>query len=182
MSAEITPFNFESESTTVRVIEIDGEPWFVAKDVMVALGYAEATLSNVPDKISNVPDEWKGRHPMATLGGLQDLCILSESGLYFFVNRSDKLKALPFQKWIAGEVLPTLRKRGYYGELKPTEMLRFHTALSRTVRQLETTQTALSQNILLQQVRGICSILKVRMPEVTWLRQKATQLDLEEVS
>jgi prophage antirepressor-like protein len=182
MTAEIIPFNFESASNTIRVVEIDGEPWFVAKDVMAALEYAEATLSNVPDKISNVPDVWKGRHPMATLGGLQDLWILSESGLYFFVGRCDKPKALPFQLWIAGEVLPTLRKRGYYGELKPAEMLRFHTALSRTVRQLETTQTALSQNILLQQVRGICSILKVRMPEVALLRQKPTQLDLEAVS
>jgi len=181
MSAEIIPFSFESASSTIRVVEIDGEPWFVAKDVAEALDYAESTLSNIDKTIGNVPDEWKGRYPIPTLGGPQDLYILSESGLYFFVGRSDKPKALPFQKWLAGEVLPTLRKRGYYGELKPAEMLRFHTALSRTVRQLETTQTALSQNILLQQVRGICSILKVRMPEVALLRQKPTQLDLEEV-
>lgn len=177
MTAEIIPFNFESASNTIRVVEIDGEPWFVAKDVMAALEYAEATLSNVPDKISNVPDVWKGRHPMATLGGLQDLWILSESGLYFFVGRCDKPKALPFQLWIAGEVLPALRKRGYYGSLKPVELLRYHAALSRTVKQLEGTQNALSQNILLQQVRGIASILKVEMPPIAFSRQKARQMD-----
>lgn len=182
MNAEIIPFAFESSTNQVRVVEIDGEPWFVARDIMSALEYAETTLESITQKVSSVPEEWKGRHRMSTPGGTQDLLCLSEAGMYFFVGRSDKPKALPFQKWLAGEVLPTLRKRGYYGELKPTEMLRFHTALSRTVRQLETTQTALSQNILLQQVRGICSILKVRMPDVTLMRQKATQLDLEGVA
>lgn len=178
MTAEIIPFNFESTASTIRVVEIDGEPWFVAKDVAEALEY----VWNGTDCIRHVPEKWRGVRSVLTPSGEQEMVMLSEHGLYFFVVRSDKPRALPFQEWLAGEVLPTLRKRGYYGELKPTEMLRFHTALSRTVRQLETTQIALSQNILLQQVRGICSILKVRMPEVTLLRQKATQLDLEEAS
>lgn len=178
MSVEIIPFEFEASSSSIRVVEIDGEPWFVAKDVMVALEYTEATITNIADKISHVPQDWKGRHPMATLRGMQDLWCLSEPGLYFFVLRSDKPKALPFQKWIAGDVLPSLRQRGYYGELKPGEVLRYHTALSRTIRQLETTQNALSQNLLLQQVRGICSTLRMQMPNVTTMRQKATQLDL----
>lgn len=182
MNAEIIPFEFESSASSIRVIDIDGEPWFVAKDVMVALEYAEASLGGIVDKLSHVPEAWKCLHPMETIRGTKDLWCLSEPGLYFFVGRSDKPKALPFQMWVAGEVLPSLRQRGYYGELKPGEVLRYHTALSRTIRQLETTQNALSQNLLLQQVRGICTLLRMQMPNVTTMRQKATQLDLEEVA
>jgi hypothetical protein len=58
--------------------------------------------------------EWKGVNPIHTLGGIQEVLCLSEPGLYFFLNRSDKLNALPFQKWIAGEVLPSIRKTGSY--------------------------------------------------------------------
>lgn len=175
MSAEIIPFQFEASSSSVRVIEIDGEPWFVAKDVLLALEYSES--SGIARVVDHVPQEWKGVNPINTLGGSQELIFLSEHGLYFFVSRSDKPKALPFQKWLAGDVLPTLRKRGYYGDLKPVEMLRFHTALSRTVRQLETTKSALSENILLQQVRGICSILKIKMPEIKTAGTQTTHLD-----
>jgi hypothetical protein len=58
--------------------------------------------------------EWKGVNPIHTLGGIQEVLCLSEPGLYFFLNRSDKLNALPFQKWLAGEVLPSIRKTGSY--------------------------------------------------------------------
>ena len=174
MSAAIIPFQFESSSASVRVIEIDGEPWFVAKDVAEALEY----VWNGTDCIRHVPDKWRGVRSVLTPSGEQEMVTLSEHGLYFFVVRSDKPKALPFQEWLAGEVLPTLRKRGYYGDLKPVEMLRFHTALSRTVKQLETTKSALSENILLQQVRGICSILKIKMPAIKTAGTRTTQLDL----
>ena len=110
--SRLTPFVFESKS--IRVLSVDGNPWFVAKDVMLALDYADASTSNVPAKTAHVPDEWKGHHPMATPGGVQSLWCLSEPGLYFFVNRSDKPKALPFQKWVAGEVLPAIRQTGEY--------------------------------------------------------------------
>ena len=60
------------------------------------------------------PKNGGGPHPLLPPSGNQNMAILSEQGLYFFLGRSDKPKALPFQKWIAGEVLPTLRKTGQY--------------------------------------------------------------------
>lgn len=108
----LTPFSFDSRE--IRVLTVNNEPWFVAKDVLSALEYAESSLANILDRISHVPDEWKGRHPIVTLGGSQELWCLSEPGLYFFLNRSDKPKALPFQKWAAGEVFPAIRKTGSY--------------------------------------------------------------------
>lgn len=108
--SSLIPFSFESHS--VRAFNIDGNPWFVAKDVALALDYSES--SNPARLFSSVPDEWKGVNPIHTLGGIQEVLCLSEPGLYFFLNRSDKLNALPFQKWLAGEVLPSIRKTGSY--------------------------------------------------------------------
>jgi prophage antirepressor-like protein len=101
------------EFGTVRVVEQNGEPWFVAKDVLAALGYASDY--NPSRATQNIPEEWKGVQPIHTPGGTQEMLVISEQGLYFFLGRSDKPKALPYQKWIAGEVVPSIRKTGQYG-------------------------------------------------------------------
>lgn len=103
---------FAFEGRTVRVDLFDGEPWWAARDVALSLGYAES--SETHSLISKVPDKWKGRKPFATPGGVQDILSLSEQGLYFFLGRSDKPAALPFQEWIAGDVIPSIRRTGQY--------------------------------------------------------------------
>jgi anti-repressor protein len=100
---------FDFEDKRGRFVMADGEPWFVAKDVVEALGYEWKT-----NLIYNVPGEWRGTKPISTLGGMQDMTCLSEQGLYFFLARSNMPKALPFQKKIAGEILPSIRKYGAY--------------------------------------------------------------------
>ena len=95
---------------SVRVIENAGELFFVAKDVAEALGY---TWNGAP-RIAHVPEEWRGVTSVVTPSGEQEMLTLSEQGLYFFLARSDKPKALPYQKWIAGEVMPSIRKTGSY--------------------------------------------------------------------
>ncbi|MGO9017761.1 MAG: Bro-N domain-containing protein [Syntrophobacteraceae bacterium] len=87
----------------------NGEPWFVAKDVVAAMGKMWNDRA-----ISHVPAEWKGMRSVLTPGGKQDVVTLSEPGLYFYVNRSDSAIAIPFQKWVSGEVLPQIRKTGGY--------------------------------------------------------------------
>ncbi len=105
---------FGYEGKEIRTALEKGEVWVAAKDVAEVLGYARFD-SNL---IAQVPDEWKGTKRIRTLGGDQKMLCLSEQGLYFFLARSDKPKALPFQKWIAGEVLPAIRKTGTYATPK----------------------------------------------------------------
>lgn len=174
MSNELINFQFESSSVSIRVVEIDGEPWFVAKDVAEALEYTRFD-SNL---LLQVPDEWKGTNQIRTLGGIQEMLILSEQGLYFFVLRSEKPKALPFQRWLAGEVLPSLRKRGYYGMINPSERLRYYAALSKAAKQLEGSKNALSQTMLIQQIEEIYSILRLKMPAITLVHKPAAQMQL----
>ena len=97
---------------SVRVVMQDSEPWFVAKDVCEALGYQW----NGAARIAHVPEEWKRVTSVVTLrGDEQNMQLLSEQGLYFFLGRSDKPAALPYQKWIAGAVMPSIRRTGQYG-------------------------------------------------------------------
>ena len=109
-TAQVIPFSFEANQ--VRTAIVEGEPWFAVKDIIRALDYSKASA---PAKLVDaVPVQWKGVNPIHTPGGSQKLLMLSEQGLYFFLGRSDKPKALPFQMWLAGEVLPAIRKQGSY--------------------------------------------------------------------
>ena len=107
----IQTFNFGAHP--VRTVFEDGEPYWVAKDVCEALGYVwDRNL------VAKVPTEWRGVKQIHTPGGVQDAICLSEQGMYFLLARSDKHSALPFQKWVAGEVLPAIRKTGKYSIVK----------------------------------------------------------------
>lgn len=106
--ADITPFNFGAHA--VRVITRNNQPWFVANDVCQALGYTNPRKA-VADHLD---DDEKGVTSSDTLGGKQQLTIISESGLYALVLRSRKPEARKFAKWVTSEVLPTIRKTGSY--------------------------------------------------------------------
>ncbi|KTC25413.1 hypothetical protein AO392_14395 [Pseudomonas putida] len=109
-STNVVPFNFGKQQ--VRTLLVEGEPWFSVQDL---LGSLEYTDSYKPARATaHVPEQWKGVHRLHTPGGSQRALMLSEQGLYFFLGRSDKKKAIPFQMWIAGEVLPEIRRTGRY--------------------------------------------------------------------
>lgn len=95
---------------SVRIIDKAGQPWFVGKDVAVALGYSN------PQKAirEHVRDAHKGVNEMDTPGGKQQLAIIDEAGLYSLVMRAKTEKAEAFQEWVTGEVLPAIRKHGGY--------------------------------------------------------------------
>ena len=95
---------------TVRTIEVDGIPYFVGKDVAMALGY-----SNVRDAIAkHVDDEDKGVAKCDTLGGKQNLTVINESGVYSLVFGSKLPTAKQFKHWVTSEILPSIRKTGGY--------------------------------------------------------------------
>jgi len=105
---ELAVFRYEDKA--VRTVELNGEPWFVAKDIAEGLGYRWDGTGT----IQHVPEEWRGVGSVPTPSGEQSMAVLSEQGVYFFLARSNKQAALPFQKWIAGEVIPSIRKTGRY--------------------------------------------------------------------
>ena len=96
-----SPINFEFDTNTIRVIEIEGEPWFVSADALNAMGYPRDGHKMIRKKLN---DDEKGVKRIATLGGPQNVSIISESGLYKLVMRSDKPEARAFQAPVCGAV------------------------------------------------------------------------------
>ena len=109
---QLSTFNFESKS--IRTLAINNEPWFVAKDLCNAIN-----ISNYRDAIERLDDDEKGVALTDTLGGKQEMAVVSESGMYTLILRCrDAVKkgSIPhrFRKWVTAEVLPTIRKTGKY--------------------------------------------------------------------
>ena len=105
---EIQIFNYNSSE--VRTIQTDGEPWFVLRDVCNVLG-----ISHVKDTADRLDQDEVGQTEVIdSLGRKQTATIINESGLYNVILRSDKPEAKPFRKWVTSEVLPTIRRHGLY--------------------------------------------------------------------
>lgn len=109
---ELAPFEFPFTGAEVRAVLINGEPWFVAADVCSILGYAHQGSA-----LRMLRDRQKGEHPMHTPGGLQNLKVISEPGLYRLVMRSNRPDAEAFQDWVTEVVLPEIRRTGGYASV-----------------------------------------------------------------
>lgn len=106
---EVQLFNFESHE--VRSLLLNNEPWFVGKDVAEALGYSKARNAIA----THIDSEDKKDAPIqGTLGGVQEMTVINESGLYSLVLSSKLPSAKKFKRWVTSEVLPALRKTGQY--------------------------------------------------------------------
>ncbi|WP_448955693.1 BRO-N domain-containing protein [Labrys neptuniae] len=103
-------------TTKLRVIDLKGKPWFVLGEVCRAIGYALKADGKVNSSLAAKPlaAEEKGTCRISTPGGLQPSLIISESGLYKLIMRSDKPVARQFQDWVTRTVLPSIRQDGAY--------------------------------------------------------------------
>lgn len=94
----------------LRKVTIDGEPWFVGKDVVTALGYKDA-INALKDHVDECDKRgWQ----IATQKGVRDTTIINESGLYALIFNSKLERAKQFKHWVTSEVLPQIRKTGNY--------------------------------------------------------------------
>lgn len=114
---------FKYENNDVRTVEMNGEPWFVLKDVCGVLG-----LSNHKVTAQRLDrDEVSQTYLTDSIGRKQETTVINESGLYSVILRSDKPEAKPFRKWVTSEVLPSIRKNGGYiagqEQMTPEELM-----------------------------------------------------------
>lgn len=115
---KLIPFLFETD-TTVRITDLKGDPWFIAADVCRPIG-----IKNTADAVQKLDDDEKGIATTDTPGGPQEHLIVSESGLYSLVLRSNSAikpgtTAHRFRKWVASELIPSIRKTGQYAVQSP---------------------------------------------------------------
>lgn len=116
MDAKMQPFLFEGEAL-VRVVDKGDAPWFVLADTCRVLN-----IDNSSRAAARLDEDEKGVHTMNTPGGVQDMTIISESGLYSLILTSRKPAARRFKKWITSEVLPSIRRTGGYQSM-PVERI-----------------------------------------------------------
>ncbi len=130
---QIQQFHNE-EFGSIRMLEIDGQPWFVGRDVTGILGY-----KNHNDAVSkHVDAEDKGVAKCDTLGGAQNLGIVNESGLYSLILSSKLPAARRFKRWVTTHVLPSIRKHGAYATSDTLdELLRNPKFAQRLIKKLE---------------------------------------------
>lgn len=102
----VIPFNFKTNQ--IRLIYLDGEPWFVAKDVAGLLGYSKPRNA--------ISSHCKGalKQCIPTNSGIQEMSVIPERDVYRLVMRSKLPAAEEFEEWVVGEVLPAVRKTGSY--------------------------------------------------------------------
>ncbi|AGK46087.1 phage antirepressor KilAC domain protein [Burkholderia thailandensis MSMB121] len=132
-------FNFEGRQ--LRTVKIDGEPWFVAKDVCDVLG-----ITNPTDALTALDDDEKSSFNLGLRGSAPR--VVSESGLYALIMRSRKPQARAFRKWVTSVVLPAIRKDGSYvmgeekvatGEMDESELMaRAMIAANNKIERLQT--------------------------------------------
>ena len=123
---------FDFNSNAVRVITLQDEPWFVAADVALILGY-----SSTKDATRVLDDDEKGGHILPTPGGAQEFTIINESGLYGLVLRSRRPEAKAFRRWITGEVIPQIMRTGHYAAPAALSLPSYPEALRQLAATLE---------------------------------------------
>ena len=136
---------FKYQTNEVRTVEMDGEPWFVLKDVCEVLGLT--TPARVAERLDE--DEVILTHLTDSMGRQQSTTIINESGLYHVILRSDKPEAKPFRKWVTSEVLPSIRRTGSYMMPKMTKEMQAVLLLDSRTAELDQRLTAVENTMVI---------------------------------
>lgn len=148
----------------VRIVQQNGEPWFIGKDVAEILGYERAD-----NAIRNhVDDEDKLMHQISASGQNREMYIINESGLYSLILSSKMPKAKEFKRWVTSEVIPAIRKTGKYEAMAQAVPINDEPAT-------DFTQLEFDQRIRIAAI--IASCRRERLPLVA----KVLSIDLEEM-
>ena len=176
---------FEYQNNKVRTVDMDGEPWFVLKDVCGVLG-----LTDTNRTAERLDSDELTRTTLVSGGQNREMYVINESGLYNVILRSDKPEAKPFRKWVTSEVLPSIRKTGSYNapqltrsQLLATALIAAHEELEEKDKQIETMKpkalfadavSASSQSILVGEMAKLLSQNGIQMGQnrlFQWMRE-----------
>ena len=127
---------FEYGGQQVRVIDRDGDPWFVLADLCKVL-----ELPNASMVARRVDPEMKGVNQIDTPGGPQQMAVVNEPGMYEVVIRSDKPEATAFRRWVTSAVLPSIRKTGSFAVPESREQLLARAVIEAQAAIAEQTET-----------------------------------------
>lgn len=159
---------FDFEEKPLRTIERKGEPWFILADVCRVL-----EIKNASQAAERLDADEKGIYFSDTLGGKQEVLIVSEPGLYSLILRSQGATrpgtaAFRFRKFVTADLLPTLRKHGVYGERHTVKAVQARNAMQnqamRIVGKLKVTRHVAERRMLWDMLNSACNELGIATP------------------
>lgn len=165
------PFAF-SNSPIRTATDPSGTVWFCAKDVFAALGIE---WKGSKGSLTNTPENWQHLWYLQTSNGVKETIFISEAAVYQTSFRSIKPEAQRFVAWVCEEVLPTIRRQGYYGTLPAANQVGARKVLLSTLTQLKSSRDAFEIALLTNQVRELCNQLGTSMPALSLLGQDPKQ-------
>jgi prophage antirepressor-like protein len=116
--SEVMTFNFSESKSEIRNVFVNGEPHFVASDIANVLGYKKARNA------ITMHCRYALKQGILTNGGRQQMTVIPESDVYRLIMSSTLPSAQKFERWVMEEVLPSIRKKGYYGTItKPKDFI-----------------------------------------------------------
>lgn len=187
MNSDIQTFE-NSEFGSIRIVEIENEPYFVGKDVAEILGYERPTKA-VNDHVD--PEDIDAVPIQDSIGRMQNTPIINESGLYSLILSSKLPTAKKFKRWVTSEVLPSIRKHGAYmtsatieqAILNPDTIIKLATALKEEQsknKQLQAVNSELAVNNQIMKPKADYFDELVDRNLLTNLRETAKQLEIKQ--
>lgn len=158
MSNELTVFE-NAEFGSVRTLVINGEPYFVGKDVAKILGYSNPRKA----LIDHVDSEDKGVTKCDTLGGTQEMTVINESGLYSLILSSKLPKAKEFKRWVISEVIPSIRKTGSYSIQQKVDSYMIEDSIARAKRWIEEEEERRTLKLTVENQRPMVMLAEERI-------------------
>jgi len=169
-----TPFLFQDAE--VRTATDDqGEAWFCAKDVFEAL---EIKWGGSGTSLRTMPEEWVCTLYLRGQSGSGEVVFLSEAAVYRVLCRSNKPQAIEFANWVCGEVLPAIRKQGFFGQVPQKDRLAFSRQITAITRDLMRCRNAFQQTVLVGELRDLCRMIGKPLPDLALIGEKPGQLPL----
>lgn len=168
------PFIFSKHDVRTAVNE-HGEAFFCAKDVCEVL---DITWSGRGNTLRSIPETWLMVAYYETIQGEKETIFINEAAVYKLVFRSNKPKAEEFANWVFSEVLPSIRKNGYFGAFSGKERLAYSKQIVEITTRMTETKDAMLFKLLADELRDLCNLVGRTMPDLALLGRDFKQLDL----
>lgn len=166
------PFLFSNHEVRTALDE-RGDVWFCAKDVFEALDIAWKSAYS----LKNYPEHWICPLYLRGQSGTGEALFISEPAVYRVIFRSSKPEAEKFANWVCEEVLPTLRRQGFYGTLTANQQIALRNQKIKLIERLATMDAFIYQSVLTS-LRTVCNQLGEPMPDPALLGKDRLQLPL----
>jgi len=167
------PFNFEQLAVRTATDQ-NNEVWFCAKDVCSVLDI----FWNGQSTLENMPENWQLVVKLPTSNGEKDAYFINEAGLYFLIFRSNKPKAKEFATWVCEDVLPSIRKHGFFGELGRKDYIAVIRQIDHLTEKAVTSKNAFELKTLFDQLKTLHNMAGSVMPKLELIKADIEQVDL----